>query len=245
LVVNNHDVCVRNATDSRRRYERSGRYSLEYHPARNPTNNAVNRSGGVRRFRIKTSFVAARLRRPLPDCTFVMSSLEALAANEIPLEHSGSLYIFVDTRSLTESLLVRLRSLCNQLASNRLIVDHCCVTLEGASNPTRRIEFKSCFPIRLWRSIQRTMYGDSALQSSLDRHSSALWLGDAYYHDFIWLHRNFSDPVMQCDGFLFRFCCIVCGRYYFFARSEDSRCPHCKEGGGAYWLHDSEEPDGG
>ncbi len=137
----------------------------------------------------------------------------------------GTLTINLRTQAFNDDELAMLRSLTNEVASDPLSVEHCCVELESAEYQRRRMVFQTTDPVRLWERIRWYLYSNLTIGERMVVASDVHWRGTASW-DTLLIHRADATTLVS-NPFAARVECSKCG--FCYCRSGlFPHCPCCK-----------------
>jgi hypothetical protein len=140
---------------------------------------------------------------------------------------SNVLFLRLSSANINEDQVLVLRSLCNQLAANPMLVTHCEIQ-HGAT--FFHANFSSDDPVPLWISIWKQFFCHERHGEWLRSISSCvLWQGEDPFLDYVWVYRTYEPAEDQLDGLANRIQCENCKRHFWIGNAcRPWNCPYCK-----------------
>jgi hypothetical protein len=143
--------------------------------------------------------------------------------NDVP--SPNTLTVTLNTTEFSQSEMLIVRKVCNDLVSGGLLVEYCSI---DTGEWHVALHFKTDAPELLWAKIQEKMYRHAELGERIAAGSWVIWHGEDSFLDYIYVYRPATPIQNQLDGFENRLRCPACERHFWRGQSEESgRCPYC------------------
>ena len=122
--------------------------------------------------------------------------------------------------------LLAIRSMCNRLAENPMLVDHCEIRHDSIRFA---VDLSTDDPAPLWDTIWNRWYNDDNFGEWVrSLRSSAYWHGEDCHLDALWVYRTYKTSQNQRDGLHNRLQCSGCERYFWIGHAKRPwNCPYC------------------